>query len=61
MCTVKRPILAFPNFDLPFESHTDASEKGLGAVLYQLQSGKLCVIAYASRSLSKSEKKLLSF
>ena len=31
------------------------SSEGLGAVLYQRQEGKLRVIAYASRSVSKSE------
>ena len=35
--------------------HTDSSSEGLGAVLYQKQNGKLRVIAYASRSVSKSE------
>ena len=35
----------------------DVSEKGLGAVLYQVQDdGTSRVIAYANRTLSKSEK-----
>ena len=51
------PILAYANYKKPFKLHTDASEKGLGAVLYQLQDdGTNHVIAYASRTLSKSEK-----
>ena len=40
-----------------FKLHTDASEKGLGAVLYHKQDdGSDHVIAYASHTLSKSEK-----
>ncbi len=55
-CLVQPPVLAFPDFSKPFVLHTDASNKGLGAVLYQQQDGKLRVIAYGSRALSKSEK-----
>ena len=54
LCT-STPILAYPDYKLPFVLHTDSSSEGLGAVLYQKQDGKLRVIAYASRSVSKSE------
>jgi hypothetical protein len=50
------PILGFADYATPFELHTDASQKGLGAVLYQKQGGKLRVISYASRGLGKTEK-----
>ena len=52
---VNAPILAFPDYKLPFILHTDSSTEGLGAVLYQKQEGKLRVIAYASRSITKTE------
>ena len=55
LCT-KSPILAYADFKAPFVLHTDASGDGLGAVLYQVQDGQKRVIAYASRSLSKSER-----
>ena len=41
----------------PFKLHTDAGENGLGAALYQKQDDDTGhVIAYASRTLSKSER-----
>ena len=52
---ISTPILAYPDYKLPFVLHTESSSEGLGAVLYQKQNGKLRVIAYASRSVSKSE------
>ena len=57
LCT-EAPILAYADYTKTFKVHTDASEEGLGAVLYQDQDdGTMRVIAYASRSLKKSEQK----
>lgn len=50
------PVLAYPDFGQPFLLHTDASEQGLGAVLYQRQDGQLRVIAYGSRTLTPAGK-----
>ena len=50
------PILAYPDFNSPFTLHTDASEEGLGAVLYQRQDGRMRVIGYGSRTLTAAEK-----
>ena len=51
------PVLAYPDFGKDFVLETDASIRGLGAVLSQKQSdGKLHPIAFASRALSPPEK-----
>ena len=47
-CT-KTPVLAYADYKKPFRLNTDASELGLGSVLYQQQEdGTFRVIAYAS-------------
>ena len=50
------PVMAFPDFTKSFVLDTDASQEGLGAVLYQEQEGKLRVLGYASGTLTPSEK-----
>ena len=50
------PVLAYADYTNKFMLHTDASELGLGAILYQEQDKEKRVIAYASRTLSSSEK-----
>ena len=54
---VTSPILGYPVFNQPFMVDTDASGEGLGVVLSQYVSGVERVIAFASRSLSKAERK----
>ena len=57
LCT-EAPVLAYADYTKTFKVHTDASEDGLGAVLYQDQDdGMSRVIAYVSRSLKKSEQR----
>ena len=49
--------MAYANYTKPFKLHTDASENGLEAVIYQKQDNDMeSVIAYVSRTLSKSEQ-----
>ena len=50
------PILAYPDFTVPFDLYVDASDEGLGMVLGQHQNGKEVVISYAGRSLYPAEK-----
>ena len=55
-CLASAPVMAYPDPRSPYVLHTDASEGGLGAVLYQEQNGVLRVIAYGSRTLTPAEK-----
>ena len=50
------PVLAFPDFSLPFILTTDASKNALGAILSQVQEGAEKPIAYASRQTNKAER-----
>ena len=53
---ISSPILAYPTATDTFILDTDASDFGIGAVLSQSVDGVERVTAYASRSLSKSER-----
>lgn len=53
---IEPPILGYPDVTQPFVLHTDASQEGLGAVLYQRQNSKMVVVGYGSRTLTPPEK-----
>jgi len=50
------PILGHPVWGEPFIVSTDASDESVGSVLSQQQEGVEKVIAYASKSLNKTER-----
>ncbi len=54
----RAPILAFPDYSLPFTLCRDTSALGIGAVLMQTEESKRShVIAYVSRVLTAAESK----
>ena len=58
---ISTPILAYADYKKPFQLQTDASDLGLGAILYQVNDDKhQRVIAYASCSLSNTERNYLA-
>ena len=55
---LQAPILSFPDFTKPFLLETDASRRGLGAVLSQKQAdGRYHPIAYASHVMNETEQR----
>ena len=56
------PIYTYPRFDREFVLEVDASLKGLGACLSQLdENGKLRPVAFASRGLREAERNYLDY
>lgn len=52
---IASPILKLPDMSKPFVLQTDASDRGVGAVLFQYESESKMPVAYASRKLKKNE------
>ena len=59
LCT--SPVLGYPDFNREFILETDASLKGLGAILSQQKERSIHVIAYASQSLCPSERSMHNY
>ena len=59
LCTT--PVLAYPNFDLPFIFTTDASKVVVAAILSQVENGVERPAANASRQMNKAEQAYAAF
>ena len=56
------PVLGYPNYSKPFILETDASLKGLGAVLTQEDDeGNFRIISYTSRTLKPYERSMRNY
>jgi hypothetical protein len=53
----KAPPLYFVDYNAPVYLHTDASDFGIGAHLFQLKDGKELPIAFLSKALNPTEIK----
>ena len=59
---VTAPVLGYPDFNREFVLETNAFLQGLGALLSQQdETGKVCVITYASQSLCPSERSMHNY
>jgi len=58
---ITAPVLKCPDFTKEFILETDASFKGLGAVLSQKHEGKIHPVCYASRGLRNSERNMSNY
>ena len=56
---VRPPILHMPNHKVRFHLYLDMSKFSMGSTLYQIQTGKLKLIAYASKRLPKAARNYL--
>ncbi|XP_066518865.1 uncharacterized protein [Hoplias malabaricus] len=56
-CLTSEPVLRSPDFNRPFRVQTDASERGLGAVLVQDFNGEEHPVLYISRKLTPPEQR----
>ncbi|GFO04002.1 Zinc finger protein [Plakobranchus ocellatus] len=57
VAVTSKPVLQLPDVNKKFVLRTDASDRGLGAVLMQENEGTLFPVAYASKKLTDRERK----
>ena len=54
---IEPPVLSLPTDDYPFVLDVDASESALGCQLNQVQEGTERIIAYSSKTLTRTQRK----